>query len=299
MKVVFVGGTGRSGTTLLQKILTAHSKVTGGPEFDHARRIAGLYERMALPYALERQEWFYDKTTLRRAFATLFNELLGGALNHKPGATWISEKTPANIEAAKALLEIIPDAKYVHMIRDGRDVVASHRDVYKRFQHSDPESAKKYKKEYDLYFLGRMWNHDAFTYQKLSEDRNCADRILSINYEELVADPGMVIKKLLAFLKLDIEQALLEPENIDTDSSGLAKNIDGVWYTKEGFSQPFNTRSVGRWKTSLPLVQRVFLNILMARQLEALGYSVDQKLVIARRLVERIPLRSSSTLVKN
>ena len=44
-RFVFVGGAGRSGTTMIQKYLLSHPEISGGPEFYHTRDVFKLYQK--------------------------------------------------------------------------------------------------------------------------------------------------------------------------------------------------------------------------------------------------------------
>ncbi len=61
IKFIFVGGCGRSGTTLVQKLLVSHSKIQGGREFGYSIDIFKLYKRM-------KDEFYLDIPPLRGAF---------------------------------------------------------------------------------------------------------------------------------------------------------------------------------------------------------------------------------------
>lgn len=134
--LVFVVGAPRSGTTWVQHLLGAHPDVVTPQELDlfHAylsgwddlwrsqlvespdewrrRRYKGL------PAALTQDE-FDDllRDSARRVYAAV------AAL--KPGARIVLDKVPNNGLHARLILRLFPEARFVHVIRDGRDVVAS------------------------------------------------------------------------------------------------------------------------------------------------------------------------------
>ncbi len=76
MNNIFIGGCGRSGTSFFQKVLTSHSEIKGGPEFDFIEPFLSIYKRMKSTFHLDRQKYFYSKTELDGAFKSFFNNCL-------------------------------------------------------------------------------------------------------------------------------------------------------------------------------------------------------------------------------
>ena len=171
----FTGGTGRSGTTIIAKLLHRHPALAGTRPLESRfltdrfglcdlveakpwllRLVAHLPYRMRLELFERRLrgQWFrrtagngkvvglhqgIDEATLtcaldgfRKCFridpeaasARLTHELLDPPARAAGKPRWI-ETTPDNAARAGALLQIFPDLRLVHMIRDGRDVAAS------------------------------------------------------------------------------------------------------------------------------------------------------------------------------
>ncbi len=108
---VVILGAARSGTTWLQERLIAHPDV------------AGPRAETFLFHAL-RPAWLAAAGTARvRAIALHALDRHRGAT--RPQATHVVEKTPMHVFALDMLAEILPDACYVHLVRDGRDVARS------------------------------------------------------------------------------------------------------------------------------------------------------------------------------
>ena len=63
MNYVFLGGSGRSGTSFVQKLLILHSEIHGGPEFDFLPRFMQVFSQMKQPQQLQRQAFFYDENS--------------------------------------------------------------------------------------------------------------------------------------------------------------------------------------------------------------------------------------------
>lgn len=133
---MFVVGAPRSGTTWVQTMLGAHPAIVSPQEtgvvphyvapmaarFDQevaAAAQAGSSERVVgLPVVLTRAQL---RGTLREVLASVAR----AALELKPGAHIVVEKTPDNARHVELIQWLSPDARFIHMIRDGRDVAAS------------------------------------------------------------------------------------------------------------------------------------------------------------------------------
>ena len=272
---IFVGGSARSGTTLVQKMLCAHSRICGGPEFDHAVPAMQLFARMTSQHQLRRQEFYYSEQELVDRFRYFYASLFDSLAQRNPRARFISEKTPANIAAADQLLRLFPDAFYVNVVRDGRDVVLSHQKVLKRFKEQQGIKGRRWWREYSVRDVSRKWNADIQQYLALKTNPHVADRVLNVRYEDLVARPREVLQGLMSELGLELEEQLLKPEAIEKETLGYSVNVDGVWYTDGMFGQNLNSLSVSGWKVHLPFPQMFFATLLQSENLQKMGYDVS------------------------
>src|SRR5258708_27193176 len=130
-RLIFVGGSPRSGTTLTQRILDCHPEIYGGPEFDFVPAIIKLFHDMQTSIRSGRIDAILDEKALVRAFRCFLTALLLPKLQAE-GVSYLSEKTPSNVFAFAGLERCVPEAKKIFIIRDPRDVVSSMLDVGRR-----------------------------------------------------------------------------------------------------------------------------------------------------------------------
>lgn len=268
MKFLFVGGTGRSGTTLVQKVLLSHSQITGGGEFDFLPYLIPLYTKMSSQYHLERQRFFYNKEQLRSIWQDFIQKLLARNIDEKK-YVYLSEKTPTNIEVAPELLDLIPDSKFIYVYRDGRDVISSFLQVKKRSKHTQIPIKTS------LTHYALNWNLYSQCYEQLKNNIRFNERHMAVQYEKLVNEPQETIIHIMNFLQLPIEQKQLSPELLEGEGGGS----DNVWYTPAMDKQKINKRNIGKWENELSWFQKVLLQTLIARQLQNNNYPIGKQYI--------------------
>jgi protein-tyrosine sulfotransferase len=134
MRPVFLVGVPRSGTTMLRLILDSHPCVfttvelpwIGGNYYSNGdygpdASVRRLYRRLV---ELSADVFGKDMECVRVATRAFVDELVRIAMADRSAAVWV-EKTPDNIVQVPFLAELFPDAKFVRVIRDGRDVALS------------------------------------------------------------------------------------------------------------------------------------------------------------------------------
>jgi hypothetical protein len=288
MRFLFVGGCERSGTSLMQKLLCLQPRIAGTGEFVYTARIAGLYSRMAAehpePWASRLRNHF-SRTALDSSFRQLYRELLRPAREAGQEITWVAEKTPSNIFAVTALAALFPDAKFLHVVRDGRDVLASHRDVRQRML-AEGSLARYARTHFSVRRVSARWNAAAAAHRRAAHDPELENRYLMVRYEDLVSEPQTELQKVGGFLGLELESRTLRPEQVPARELGLP--IDGLWTTEEADLRGFAPERNGRWRRRLPLGHRVFAHLTMGVALAELGYPMDPINARASRLFHRL-----------
>src|SRR5687767_7251824 len=137
----FVVGVSRSGTTLLRLMLDAHPQLTIPPETHFvpeliraAGRRRASAEGLAEIIVSQRQwgDFGVDEAELRLRLEALDRVEPAGALRafyglyaEKQGKPRWGDKTPIYVEHMRGIAKALPEARFVHLIRDGRDVALS------------------------------------------------------------------------------------------------------------------------------------------------------------------------------
>jgi hypothetical protein len=186
---IFLVGCHRSGTTLLRLVLDSHSRISCGPETrflpDLQRLVHRDWERLSR-FGFPREDWL---RRIRDFFGGVHADYAAG----RGKARW-ADKTPLYTMALPFVLEVFPDAQVVHLIRDGRDVVVSHR---LRFGYRAAVRCTV------------KWGRYVRTARAFG-DTMPAGRYHEVRYEEAVAEPEKTMRALLEFLGEEWEPGVLE-----------------------------------------------------------------------------------------
>jgi hypothetical protein len=126
-RMIFSVGARRSGTFWLQRIVTAHPQVSAVPSETHlfSEGIAPLFERFqhSLRSSSKVGEVYVERERALDVTRDLCDAVFADKL--EPGTTRLAERTPTHVLHLDLISAIYPDARYVHIIRDGRDAARS------------------------------------------------------------------------------------------------------------------------------------------------------------------------------
>jgi hypothetical protein len=121
---IFIGGAGRSGTTLLRVILDSHPNIACGPELKITPFIASYWYDFQTRYSQILKEYLIGENEINEIFSRMIISLLE-RYRIDQGKIRIAEKTPHNVTIFSHLHKIFPESPLVHVVRDGRDVISS------------------------------------------------------------------------------------------------------------------------------------------------------------------------------
>lgn len=221
---IFVLGMPRSGTTLTEQIIASHPEVFGGGELPDLLRIAHRKTRPATRSFPENLRHL-DTQTLRSWGAEYVNAIRQRA----PDARHITDKMPTNFFAVPLIHLMLPNAKIIHVNRNPVDTCLScfTRLFYRKQEHT-----------YDLSELGRYYADYARMMDRWREVLP-KGAFLDIQYEDIVADQGKEIRRLLAFCNLEWNDACLDFHK--TERQVRTSSVAQV-------RQPIYGSSVDRWR---------------------------------------------------
>lgn len=204
MQRLFLVGCPRSGTTLLQSMLSSHPKVISFPEthlLSHTMptnpvlrffKIYGSTSRSVLlqnmiDLGLNREQVFIPKSVIFRSAAWV-NVILGNIdrladhLAEGNPAFWL-EKTPRHLRYISLISKADPDSRFIHIIRKGKDVASSM--YFATLKHPEQWGGQR-SIEKCVYW----WNRST----KYSKQYLGSQSHLFISYEQLVSEPEVVLK---------------------------------------------------------------------------------------------------------
>lgn len=265
-RLIFVGGTPRSGTTMIQNILDSHPDILGGPEFDRIPNIVDLRRKLQRSVEDKRIDYFCSKKDIDEAIGVFVERLLLSVAD-KSGRKYLSEKTPWNILVFDDLMDVFPSARFIYVVRDPRAVIASMIQVAKK--------AKDVGKTPPDY-TENMWLAIKYieTCEKAAQTAYKKDpgRIMTVIYEEMVYDPEKGTRKICNFLGLDWDIEMIRPG--ERRHPGEEK-MDIIFYDKKKYNRNPEANEVNKWKQLLSLREQVFISLLFIENREFVAYGYD------------------------
>jgi len=211
---LFLVGCPRSGTTLLQSMLAAHPRIASFPETHFFERVSPRFAAvgMASPRRRDRKRLLQFLTevghpemknlipryavTLRRSVGALV-EVLDALTLAQGGTVWV-EKTPGHLHYIDLIKAHIPDARIIHLVRNGEDVVASLYEVSTK--HPEVWGTPATLEECIARWTGDL---------KLTQRYIHKPQHTLVRYEQLLDRPRSVLTSLCKFIGVEFDPGML------------------------------------------------------------------------------------------
>lgn len=238
-KPIFIVGMPRSGSTLLEQILSSHSNVAGiGESHAMPKLIHSVYRKLEA-----------DTETFVKVFAEtdekqleyLIREYEEKALQYVKNEAFFTDKMLNNFKYIGFIQSLIPQARFIHIKRNPIDTCLSC--FEKKFT-----TGHEY--TYDLDTLAKHF----IAYSDLMKHwlKLYPELIYEINYEDIVSDTESQVRNCLSFLGLRMQKSCLE--YYKNDRNVYTASTDQV-------REKINSNSIGKWrryeKQLAPLVKRL------------------------------------------
>jgi len=171
-----------------------------------------------------------------------------------------ADKTPLYLRYVEEIDAIWRDARFVVVVRDGRDVALSVTRV--------PFGAN------NVWAAARAWAQGIRL--GLEAEHRHPERVATVRYEDLVTRPAAEAARVCGFLGLEFRAEMLEIERTDPDK--ILKEQAG-WFTNVWAG--INTSAVGKWKREMTPAQQQLFARVAGPELEAVGYEAGEPARVA------------------
>ncbi len=269
---VFVVGYMHSGTTLLHNILAAHPAFFAAADetryFAYLPFLRGLYPdldddetlislilmlaelieqggpdrlrallrgyRPAPPPLDEADVRAIVAATQPRTHGVVFRATFEHLTAHAGKERWI-EKTPQHVFLVDEIRQSVPEARFVEILRDPRDILASKKKRARSVRVTDPAERRirQLERVYDPFWDALEWRLAVRAGQRARAAH--PDRFYSVRYEDLVQQPEVTVRGVCAFLGLDFGPQMLDvrwwntAEGDRSDRKGIVSDALGRW----------------------------------------------------------------------
>ncbi len=272
--IVLLCGFPSSGTDLLKNLVNAHSEILVGGEFPLLATLASKYgptipanlvnqvlddlRRIDLYHNFANADSYVASTGADVPLAQLFADLLTTR-----DVAWVGNKTPQNSEHVRELDQMFPQARFIVIVRDVRDVALSWKNKWGK----------------DSLLCADKWNRRMLYAMRQLHDME-PERHLLIKYEDLLGDLEGVARNICAFLHQPFQPSMLE----------YHQHVENTIAGKLNYGQPLIRDNLGKWKKSLRPSAILRIEQIAYEGMHYFGYAPS----IAR---STIPLSTTERLV--
>jgi LPS sulfotransferase NodH len=269
----FVLGCGKSGTTWLVNLLNGHEQVAIRGEGCFAYQLVPLMQQAFGGFNKHQTKYRKDPASVlqpldqlmlcRTAVDALLAHYLEAADKDVTKLRVIGDKTPQHAVTLELLAQVYPDARYIHIVRDPRDVAVS------GWFHQGHSSGKSFE-AFVEHFITTVWPLHVGGVRKAAP--GLGERLLELRYDDLHADPSRQVQRMLAHLGVD---SLPAATARCIDSGRFERLSGGRERGSEDRGNFYRKGVVGDWVHHLPrdLAQRCCDRV--ADLMNSYGYNPD------------------------
>jgi hypothetical protein len=257
---IFVCGSSRSGTTMMSRVLGNHSKVFG---FQELHFFDELLPSVDVAHPIPTEKAIHLLSTLKsiqrdgyfgprdwRKYVDESQHQLSGKSSHsiellleflkseseRNGKCIPCEQTPQSVFAMDTILQHVPNARFVVMVRDPREVLLSQKGKWKRRKLSGGQipwlESVRSRINYHPALISRIWKA---TYEATLRHEH-DPRVLMLRYEDLTENPEATVIKICTHIGLTYEPAMLDVPRVGSSNvsdvagvRGIDKTLKGKW----------------------------------------------------------------------
>ena len=279
----FIVGVPRSGTTLLRLMCDAHPELSIPPETGFMPAVLGLGARgeqlrEAFLRAVTQTPSWGDANIPRATFERALREAEPFTVARgvrafyltyagRFGKTRWGDKTPFYCLHMDKIERVLPEARFIHIIRDGRDVALSQRGLW--FAAGDRVEE-----------LAHQWRSWIATARRLGKRRR---HYMEVRYEELIADAPGLLRKVCEFLELNYDARM---ERYYESAAGRLDEVKSMYredgtvlitkeerlYNQRFAAAPPEPSRVFRWRDEMDAASRFRFAKVAGGLLQELGY---------------------------
>ncbi len=281
MNQVFIVGCYRSGTSLMRLILSSHPQIYVSQETNYIDRIwvrlpsyhepSGQCDLVKLhgdvvallegerwdplPRLDELLEWVKAYGADYPSIVT-FYATWGARREGRGGLRYWGDNTPRYVHCLSLLKSLFPSARFIHMVRDPRDVVASALRL--------PLGGKT------PLGIGYDWER-AIASGLSAEMRWGPDQVKRVTYESLVKEPARTVEEICAFLGVESSEKML-----DFHRTEAARNLSKLKHHTR-VAEPIFTSSIGRYRRDLSRKTIRAIESYLCEPMRLLGYLEEEE----------------------
>jgi len=267
-KTLFLTGIGRSGTTLLQQMLHAHSQINFQPETHFFKKyivpqlLGKTLSNSALVSLIAEDNYLkrlplYAQKILQNLKPNLLSLASGfDRILHVENCIYGADKDTEHVRYLPHLKKVYPNAFVINIIRDPRDVTLSRKKTPWGAKRSTVFHAAEY-----IYYFKKMQREGAALFGK---------QYIELKFEDLISAPSETLKTLTNALNLDFETEMLD---YGKQANSLIAQDEKAW--KGNADQPIIKENKNKWERELNPNVVGLLESELFEEMTGLGYEIS------------------------
>ncbi|ARV12797.1 hypothetical protein BTO09_10740 [Gilvibacter sp. SZ-19] len=281
---VFIIGNPRSGTSLLRLMLTSHPDVIIPPESHfflwlEERYCHGITQTNKLDFiedlykATKFETWEIDKESVLSllnvnyiSYSEIIKNIymLYGQNHNKVNLKYWGDKNKLWKQKLPKILKYFPNTRFIHIVRDGRDVACSFRSLVELSLNSIYAPVLPT----EITEIAERWRTNLLAINTFLDGVNPLYK-LTIRFEDLIIDPVNTLMVIMEFLMLEFDQSMLDFSE-ENRKHGYEPNEFMSWKLK--LNSKLDTSNIGKYKQLLTLSEINYFESINNKWLTKYGY---------------------------